>query len=97
MLWFRSDTISAFISLNFDNSIAHNFKSFNFLFIDDAMVEKSGMHFERCSKLYDHAVHPFQRATAEAPGYPEDRENIRFEGNSPEGDDWGGKGCFPVI
>ena len=61
------------------------------------MVEKSGMHFERCSKLYDHAVHPFQRATAEAPGYPEDSDNIRFEGNSPEGDDWGGKGCFPVI
>ena len=43
------------------------------------MVEKSGMHFELCSKLYDHAAHPFQRATAEAPVYPDDWENISFE------------------
>ena len=28
-----------------------------FLFIDDTMVEKSGKHFELCSKLYDHAAH----------------------------------------
>lgn len=27
-----------------------------FLFIDDTMVEKSGKHFELCSKLYDHAT-----------------------------------------
>ncbi len=28
-----------------------------FLSIDDTMVEKSGKHFELCSKLYDHAAH----------------------------------------
>ena len=28
-----------------------------FLSIDDTMVEKSGRHFELCSKLYDHAAH----------------------------------------
>lgn len=28
-----------------------------FLSIDDTMVEKSGTHFELCSKLYDHAAH----------------------------------------
>lgn len=28
-----------------------------FLSIDDTMVEKSGEHFELCSKLYDHAAH----------------------------------------
>jgi hypothetical protein len=28
-----------------------------FLSIDDTMVEKSGGHFELCSKLYDHAAH----------------------------------------
>ena len=27
-----------------------------FLSIDDTMVEKSGKHFELCSKLYDHAA-----------------------------------------
>ena len=28
-----------------------------FLSIDDTMIEKSGNHFELCSKLYDHAAH----------------------------------------
>ena len=28
-----------------------------FLSIDDTMIEKSGKHFELCSKLYDHAAH----------------------------------------
>ena len=28
-----------------------------FLSIDDTMVEKSGKHFELCSKLFDHAAH----------------------------------------
>ncbi len=28
-----------------------------FLSIDDAMIEKSGKHFEFCSKLYDHVAH----------------------------------------
>ena len=28
-----------------------------FLSIDDTMVEKSGIHFELCSKLHDHAAH----------------------------------------
>ncbi len=28
-----------------------------FLSIDDTMVEKSGKHFDLCSKLYDHAAH----------------------------------------